>query len=211
MNSTSTPPQATILIASRCPHCATTLKNLETLLKSSKISKLEAINIEFHPESAQAAGVRSVPWTRIGAFELHGAQSETDLGRWAQFAGENGGHAEYIQELLNNQRLSDAVKFVRDQAEAEAAVIDLLADPDTEMGVRIGLSALIEELENSDTLQSLTAGFISLLNSTESRVRADACHFLGLSNTPEALSAIKRCLKDDNHEVREIASEFLEP
>ena len=71
-----TAPDALLLMGTHCPYCPTVLQGLESLREAGIIRKLEAINIEEHPEIAQAAGVRTVPWVRIGPFELEGLRSE---------------------------------------------------------------------------------------------------------------------------------------
>ena len=44
----------------------------------------------------------------------------------------------------------------------------------------------------------------------ETRVRIDACHFLGLSESSDAIKYIEPLLNDSNEEVREVAEEALE-
>ena len=79
-------PGARILVTPQCPHCPGVINSLVALLKSGKIGKLEIINIVEHPEVAQQAGVRSVPWTQIGSYELSGALSSKELQEWAEQA-----------------------------------------------------------------------------------------------------------------------------
>ena len=65
-----------MLLGTHCPYCPTVLKELGELVKSGVIGKLVVVNIEQHPEVARELGVRSVPWVRIGPFELEGLRSE---------------------------------------------------------------------------------------------------------------------------------------
>ena len=76
---TTTAPAALMLMGTRCPYCRGVLKSLQSLLAAGDISQLETHNIEENPELARELGVRSVPWVRIGDFELEGLRSEKEL------------------------------------------------------------------------------------------------------------------------------------
>ena len=68
-------PDALLLLAPGCPHCPAVLEGLSGLLKEGVIGRLEAVNAAIHPERAAELGVRTVPWARIGPFELEGEQT----------------------------------------------------------------------------------------------------------------------------------------
>jgi HEAT repeat protein len=59
-------------------------------------------------------------------------------------------------------------------------------------------------------LQSLLPQLAELTRHTDHRVRADACHLLGLSGSAAARPYLEACIKDSSEEVREIASESLQ-
>ncbi len=80
-------PDAELLIASGCAHCPVVLSGLAELLKQGRIGRLDIINIAAHPELAEARNARSVPWIRIGPFELSGAHSAQELAVWVERAG----------------------------------------------------------------------------------------------------------------------------
>ena len=50
---------------------------------------------------------------------------------------------------------------------------------------------------------------IALTQSPEPQIRADGCHYLSLSDNPEALAAVRRRVEDADPEVRQIAVESL--
>jgi thioredoxin-like negative regulator of GroEL len=79
-----------MLMGTTCPYCPSVLKALQSLLDSGHIDTLETYNIEEHPDIAQHYGVRSVPWVRIGEFELEGLRSEKELREWAVKAASGG-------------------------------------------------------------------------------------------------------------------------
>ena len=76
-------PEAVLLLSTQCPHCPTVLQGLSELVKQGVISRLEVVNINVRPEIAERHGIRSVPWVKIGDFELEGLHSPAELRRWA--------------------------------------------------------------------------------------------------------------------------------
>ena len=201
-------PGARLLITPHCPHCPGVITALVALLKRGKIGRLEIINIVEHPQVAQQAGVRSVPWTRIGSYELSGALSRKELEEWAaQAAGEQ--HSGYLAHLLETNRLADAVKQVTDDPRHLAGLLLQLGEADTPMAVKIGIGALLEELGKTPLIEAATAPLLTLLASENPQVRADAAHYLSLTGDPATIAALERLLDDADAEVREIAAESL--
>ena len=204
------PPDALLLMTSSCPHCPTVLQGLSALIKAGKIARLEAINLTLRPEAATSFGVRSVPWVRIGDFVLEGLQSQAELQRWAVLAGTADGMATYLAEALKKgdlQKVKDMV--TEDDGSRLHALLDLLASPDTELHVRLGIGALMEELEDSETLVRQLEQLTALASHTDTRVRLDACHYLSLTRSPRAIPVLKELLHDPDAEVRATAAEGL--
>ncbi len=204
-----TPPDALLLMAPGCAHCPVVLEGLTRLLKEGRIGRLEVVSVAAHPEAAQAAGTRSVPWTRIGPFALEGRQSPAELARWAQHAGGGTGMTEYLAHLIEARQLDTAVARVR---EAPGRLVDLLglaASLDTPMGVRIGIAAIVEDLQGSPALRIALPTLGALAASDAPAIRADAAHWLGLTGSAEAAAALHPLLEDADPEVREIAAESL--
>ncbi len=143
-----------MLLAPGCPHCPRVLEALTRLLEQGVIGRLEAVNLAAHPERARELGVRSVPWVRLGPFELEGLRSEAELREWATRAGTREGLSEYFAELFGSARLNEAIERVRSDPSQFEALLDLLEDPETELQARIGLGALIEHLAGSELLRA---------------------------------------------------------
>jgi len=78
------------------------------------------------------------------------------------------------------------------------------------MNVRFGASAVLERYAATPALQALVPALGMLAGHGDARVRADACHLLGLSGTPNAIKYLEARLDDPDAEVREIAAESLE-
>jgi thiol-disulfide isomerase/thioredoxin len=205
----SSAPDALLLMTSSCPHCPAVLQALSALIKAGKIARLEAINLTLRPEVAAAYAVRTVPWVRIGLFELEGLRSQGELQRWAEGSGSATGMADYFNELLKNGASNKVLTLLTADATHFAALLQLLARPDTELHVRLGIGAVMEDLQGSDTLQREIQNLATLTRHPDARIRSDACHYLSLTRSPHALPAVRALLADADAQVRETAKDSL--
>lgn len=199
-----------MLKGKQCPYCPTVLQALEQLAGSGDIGKLESYFIEENPDLAGELGVRSVPWVRIGPFELDGLRSAKELREWANRAGSTRGMADYFNELLSTGNVDKALKIIHADHTSAAALLLLFEDPDTQLNTRIGISAIMEELEGSDLIASLTDRLGLLSQHEDERVRGDAIHYLSLTRSKDAVPFIESHLNDESAGIREIAQESLE-
>jgi hypothetical protein len=210
MSAVSAPPAARLYIANGCPHCPTVLAGLSELVKNGRIGRLDVINISAHPEAAQAQGIRAVPWLRLGPFELTGLRSPAELAQWAERAQSPEGMAEYLRELLGEGSLAGVrATLEREPQLTGVALIRLLGDADAELQVRLGVSAILEDLEGSATLAGLVDALGALTRHSDARIRLDAAHTLGLSHAPGARAYLEALQDDRDAEVREVAQESL--
>lgn len=205
-----TRPDALLLLTDSCPYCPTVLQGLSELVKSGHIGRLEVVNIGVHPEIARQHGVRTVPWLRLGPFELEGLRSPAELKTWAERAGSVAGMSEYFRELLKTGKLPGVSAAVRADGTRLDALLRLLDDPDLEIAVRVGISAVFEELEGDDRLLGTLDTLLHFATHRDAHIRADAAHLLSLTRSPQALAPLERLLQDDNADVRDIAREGLE-
>ena len=205
----SNAPGAVMLMGSTCPYCPTVLKALQSLLDSGHIDSLETYNIEEHPDIARQYGVRSVPWVRIGEFELEGLRSERELREWAEKAASGGGLSDWLLEQLGSGRIDAALARIQSDEDGMPALLTLFADPDTELNIRIGISAIMEDLEGSGLLKAHIEALGALTQHKEARVRGDACHYLALSHEPTVRQWIVPLLDDRDSDVREVARDSL--
>lgn len=210
MATAENPPDAALFIATGCAHCPAVLQGLSELLKQGLLGHFEVTNIAVHPEVAREQGIRSVPWIRIGPFELRGSYTLAELRQWVERAGSDQGLRDYLAELIENQRLDDALQLARAEPQWAELAAGMLGDLDTPMGVRIGIGALFEHLAEEDRLRPALPKLKALLSAPEPQVRADAAYYLGLTHRPEVLEWIKPLLEDNNAEVREIAREAMD-
>ena len=207
-NGTSTP-SATILITPQCPYCPAVISGLITLLKAGDIGKLEIINIVEHPEIARQKGVRSVPWTQINALELSGALTGKELKKWVAIAREQQ-RSDYLSHLLETDRLPQAIEHIKSDPQQLPGLLTLLNDLDTPMAVRIGIGAVLEELEQTQFISAVVEPLLAMLASEHQQIRADAAHYLSLTADKKAIPALETLLHDPAAEVREIAAESIE-
>lgn len=207
---TSTPPDALLFITPVCTHCPSVLQALSELVKQAQVGKLTVVNIAAHPEQAAQYDVRGAPWLRLGFFTLTGAQSIDELRQWAEWASGEEGTAHYVEHLLNEGSYKHAVAFIAGDTYRLKPLLAIVANPEANISVRLGVSALLEAYAGTPELQILLPQLAGLTRHTDHRVRADACHLLGLTGSAAARAYVEACLKDDHEEVREIAEEAME-
>jgi hypothetical protein len=202
-------PDALLLMATGCAHCPSVLQNLGQLLKQGKIGRLEAVNIVEHPEVAQQIGTRTVPWTRIGLFEMEGAISLGELEHWIDLTDKKEGMALYLSHLLETQRAHIAVTWLQQHPDQVHDLLSLLEVPETPIVVRIGIGVVAESLQGTTTWQSALTELTRLAQSQDPAMRADIAHYLGLTHSKEAMEPLRDMLEDNNPDVREIAADSL--
>ena len=207
---TATPPDALLFVAPGCPHCATVLRGLDELVKQGLIGKLTVVNVDEHPEQATEQGVRAAPWLRLGPFTLTGAHSPAELRQWAGWASGEEGTAHYVEHLLRQGSYKQASAFIYADTHRLKPLLAIVADPAGNLGVRLGVSALLEAYADTPELRTLLPQLAELTRHADHRVRADACHLLGLTGSTAARTHVETCLNDAHEEVREIAEEAME-
>jgi HEAT repeat protein len=117
--------------------------------------------------------------------------------------------AEHFHVLLMEGGLQRVLDAVGRRPELLAALLPIVANPDAAMNVRLGASVVFERYAGTPALAALVPKLGELAAHHDARVRADACHFLGLSRAAEAGPHLRRCLEDADAEVREIAADGL--
>ena len=202
-------PDALLLISTHCPHCPTVLATLADMVKQGQVGKLEVVNLEVHPEVAQALGVRSVPWLKLGLIELTGLRSPAELRDWAAKANTEVGIADYFHQLLKEGQMARVLAILHAEPIYLVSVLPIVGNVDASLNVRLGAGVLLEEFAHSAALQTLVPRLGELSAHADARVRADASHYLGLSGSTAACGWLEARLHDDDADVREIAAESL--
>ncbi|MES9862186.1 MAG: HEAT repeat domain-containing protein [Candidatus Thiodiazotropha sp. LLP2] len=203
-------PDVLFLLATGCHHCPVVLERLTQLLKEGRIGRLESVNIMNRPDIARELNVRSVPWSRIGKFELDGALTPKEVDEWVTRASTGEGISDYFSESLEAQRPDKVISWLERNPENLNQMLWLLEDESTPMASRIGVGVVMEQLEGDPRLEQALDTMILLSRSEHANIRADAAHFLGLTHSPKARSTLTNLLKDNHPDVREIAADSLE-
>lgn len=179
------------------------------MVKDGVVGLLEVINVAYHPERAQELGVSSAPWSRIGIFEFAGRYSEEELRSWAHLATTENGVSHYFVHLLENREMRKLITTIKEHPNTLNDLLRLLEDLDVPMNVRIGVGAAIEELQEQNLLAPAIPKLVELTLSTHPQIRADACHYLGLTGSADVLPVVQGLLLDEDREVKEIAAETI--
>ena len=203
-------PDALLLISTHCPHCPAVLAALADLVKQGTVGRLEAVNLEQHPEVGQALGVRSVPWLRLGRIELAGVHSKAELAEWAAKADSEAGLADWFHLLLKEGQLPRAQDMIEADPALLAAVLPIVGNVDASLNVRLGAGVLLENFAGTAALRALLPRLGELSQHADARVRADACHYLGLTGDAAARPWLEARINDEDADVREIAAESLQ-
>jgi glutaredoxin len=203
-------PDALLLLSTHCPHCPAVLAALADLVKQGTLGRLEVVNLEQHPEVGQALGVRSVPWIRLGRIELAGQHGKAELAEWAAKADSEAGLADWFHMLLKEGQLPRAQAAIEADPALLAAVLPIVGNVDASLNVRLGAGVLLENFAGTDTLRALLPRLGGLSQHADARVRADACHYLGLTGDAGAKPWLEARLDDEDADVREIAGESLQ-
>ena len=117
--------------------------------------------------------------------------------------------AEDIADFLEKGLLENLVLLFRTERRLYALLPPLLADE--RISVRIGTSALVESLAESDPegRRLAAAELVSLLKSPKDVLRGDGAYLLGLVGCQNDAEALAPLLHDENSDVREAAEEAL--
>ena len=176
----------------------------------SLVGKLTVVDVAEHPDQAAHYGVRAAPWLRLGPFTLTGAHNPAELRQWAGWANGEAGIAHYVEHLLRQGSYQQAKAFIDIDTDRLRPLLAIVANPGAKLEVRLGASALLESHANSSSLQNLLPQLAELTRHADHRVRADACHLLGLTGSAAARAHVEACLDDVHEDVREIAQEAME-
>ena len=142
-----------MLLGTDCPHCPSVLRSLSELVEQGVVSKLEVVNLVQRPDVAQELGVRSVPWVRIGPFELAGPRTLEELKRWAQTTATHQGIRDYLGAMLAEGEVDRVLVMISKESALMARAIELLDDADAKINIRLGVGAIIEEYQGTPLLQ----------------------------------------------------------
>ncbi len=214
-------PEAVMLLSSHCAFCPSVLDSLAKMIKSGELSSLQIINLEQNPDAMQQYNVRSVPWVRIGTHELAGSQTLEALQQRAQWAMDDMNSQDNKSNtiadfdfLLSDGQVNKVVDAVRNNEADFKHIMTLLGDVGSVLSTRIGIGVVFEEFAGSEILKTLIPELGKFSQHEDSRIRADAFHYLGMTADKSAIAFLDAGKDDhrnkDDDEIREIIADSLE-
>lgn len=202
-------PDAVLLMTGGCPHCPAALQSLTVLLKEGAIGRLQVVNVAVHIEEAESRGVQSVPWIKIGPFEVEGVANPAKLRELAQGVNDDVVFDNWLVDILKTGKRQKFETMVRDEPHRIHALTRLMGNPETSMMIRLGIGAILEELKDSGLAEPLIPDFGEMLKDEDRLMRADACHYLTLIGSEKIRPYMLGCVGDNDPEIREMAEEWL--
>lgn len=202
-------PDALLLMTSVCPYCPAALQSLATLLKEGAIGRLQVINVAIHTDEAETRRVKSVPWIQIGPFEVEGIVSVAKLRALAQGVSDAAVFDAWLFDTLAAGQRQKFEALVRREPERIHALARLMRHPQASIAIRLGIGAILEELQGSGLTDALIPTLGAMLKIDDPLLRADACHFLTLIGGEDIRPFMQACANDADAEVRETAQTWL--
>src|SRR5512139_348310 len=115
-----------------------------------------------------------------------------------------------IADHMENGFLENIIDMFRHDSGLYPLIGSLIQDE--RVRVRIGITALMEELKKLDTanISGAVPGLLSILAHPAPLVRGDAANLLGITGDRSSLPALEKLLEDENENVRLIVKETIE-
>lgn len=110
---------------------------------------------------------------------------------------------------LSTGRAAEVTAQIQREPASMAVILQLLGDARTPLSVQIGIGVVMEDFAGSALLQEQVEALGELSQHKNARIRADVCHYLGLSGSQAAAPYLQACLDDEDIEVREVAEDAL--
>ena len=114
-----------------------------------------------------------------------------------------------FNSLLSTGKAVEVSARIQREPKHMQAIMDLLGSADTKLSSLIGIGVVMEDFAGTPLLQQYTSQLGKLTRHHKSQIRADACHYLGLGGSPDALPYLQAALQDADSEVREVAADAL--
>lgn len=114
-----------------------------------------------------------------------------------------------IADYMEDGFLENIIDMFRRDGELYSLIGDLIKDE--RVRVRIGVTALLEELRKSDSgnISRALDTLLPLLHHDNPVVRGDAANLLGIIGDRSAVQHLEKSLHDDNENVRIISEEAI--
>jgi HEAT repeat protein len=115
-----------------------------------------------------------------------------------------------IADYMENGFLENIIDMFRHDSQLYTHIGGLMQDE--RIRVRMGITALMEELKKVDekNVSKAIPNIIPLLENEESVIRGDAVNLLGIIGNNKSMPFLKKALSDKDPAVKQIAQEAIE-
>lgn len=200
--------EITLFVMPGCNMCPHMEKIFHDLHRNGAIHELQVVDVSQHPELAEQHNIRSVPFYLINGVAFNGLKTRQQIDHLLQ-QDSTQKWVILIEEELSAGQLETVEESMQQDADAREAMLQLLADSETELVVRIGLTAIIESLAEGSILKPYEQQFIELSQHEDERIALDALYYLSLLSTTSSLEALTEIANNGKQNLREDARELL--
>lgn len=191
-----------------CSICPQMERLFHEMHRQGAIRGLKVLDVTRHPELAEKYKIRSVPFYIINGVGFNGLKTRPEIEHLlAPDSSEK--WKTLLTDGLSNGELHIVEQQVRNNPGARDAMLQLLDASDTELVVRIGLTAIIETLAEGTLLHPYEQRFIRLAQHKDKRIALDGLYYLSLLSTPTSLEALTNIANEENHSLQQEARELL--
>jgi len=199
----------TLFVMPGCQVCPQMERLFHSLHLKGAVNELQVIDVSKHPELARQHNIRSVPHYLINDVAFYGLKTPSEINQLLQQDDTNR-WSELIKSELSEGLLAEVESNIQQHAAAREAMLFLLADAETNLVVRIGLTAVIETMAGTEMLKGYQQQFIELAGHADERVAIDAVYYLSLLGTAESLTKLVEISKTGTAVLKTQAAELLE-
>lgn len=203
------PNRIELFVMPGCPICPQMERLFTQLRDEGLLGELEIIDISQHPDRARELGIRSAPSYLVNGVLFSGLKQRGEIEQLLE-QNEAGKWRSLLSEELAEGGMERAREAVLEEEAAREALFDLLEDPETPLVVRIGLSAIIEELAERGLLEEHEPRLLQLAGHEDERIALDGLYYLSMLHTPNATETLTRIAADEEHPLRQQARELIE-
>ena len=207
------PATLTLFIGPHCPHCPVVFSRMVSLTTSSQVS-LTIVDVEAHPDLAEARGVQSVP-----TLILDGAETDSEM-RWtgavsAREIWQVMGHRdpsrmgrESLSNLIENGEAGRLAEMMREADAIFPAFPSLLLDE--KWSVRLGAMVCAESLMEGGLGTLLVEILWAQMGAVSDTVKGDILYLAGLTEDPRWIPLIRELETGASAALQEAIEEALE-
>jgi thiol-disulfide isomerase/thioredoxin len=197
-----------LFVMEGCAVCPQMERIFHDLYQAGEVDEFLVVDVGDAPDTAKRYNIRSVPHYLINGLAFTGLRSRREILELLHNDDSLKQEA-WIREKLSAGELDPVESAVISEAATRHAVLSLLQDEDTELVVRIGLTAIIETLASRRIFDDLEVQFIALADHPEDRIAIDALYYLQLMATDAARDKLQATATKGRKSLRAQAQELL--